>query len=289
MLTTGSLEVAASNVAQAKAWDGDEGTYWAAHAVRFDDSLGAYHAPFLAAAGVRIRDDVLDIGCGNGQTTIDAARSATAGTAFGIDLSAAMIAVAGQRAAAAGVTNVRFEQGDAQIYPFLPEFDVAISRTGAMFFGDLAAAFANIARALRPDGRLALLTWQPLAENEWLVEWAAALTNGRDLPAPPPGAPGPFSLSEPERVRELLASAGFRDVRLDRIEAPMYAGRDADDALAFVLGVAGWMADGLDHDERLEAHEKLQASIEAHQRGDAGGVLYGSAAWLITARKRRFS
>jgi ubiquinone/menaquinone biosynthesis C-methylase UbiE len=121
-------------------------------------------------------------------------------TALGVDLSSRMIAEARRRAEAEGVTNVRFEQADAQIYPFDPEaFDVAISRTSAMFFGDPVAAFTNTARALRPGGRLVLLTWQSLPRNEWLLEWTAALTAGRGLPTPPPGAPGPLSLSEPDR------------------------------------------------------------------------------------------
>ena len=90
------------------------------------------------------------------------------------------------------MTNASFEQVDAQIHPFPPEsFDVAISRTGAMFFGDLTAAFTNIGRALVPGGRLVLVAWQPLAANEWIREISGALAAGRDLPAPPPDAPGP--------------------------------------------------------------------------------------------------
>jgi SAM-dependent methyltransferase len=66
-------------------------------------------------------------------------------------------------------------QADAQVYLFDPQaFDVAISRTGAMFFGDPVAAFANVARALRPGGRLALLVWQPKPRNAWAVELTAA-------------------------------------------------------------------------------------------------------------------
>ena len=93
---------------------------------------------------------MLDIGCGTGQTTRDAARRASAGGALGVDLSADMIALARQLAAAEGLPNARFEQADAQIHPFgQGPFDVAISRTGAMFFGHPPAAFANMARALR--------------------------------------------------------------------------------------------------------------------------------------------
>ena len=207
--TTSGLRVDPSNAERAKAWDGGEGAYWAAHADHFDRSVAAYHLPFLEAAAIGPGEQVLDIGCGTGQTTRDAARRAPSGGALGVDLSAEMIALARRLATAEGLPNARFEQADAQIYPFGEAvFDVAISRTGAMFFGDPPAAFANITRALRSGGRLALLSWQPLPANEWVAELTAALAAGRDLPAPPPEAPGPFALADPDRVRQLSPPDG---------------------------------------------------------------------------------
>lgn len=273
-----------SNAAQLQAWDGDEGAYWAANADRFDRAVAAYHDDFLAAAGIQRADTVLDIGCGTGQTTRDAALAAPSGSALGIDLSSRMIELARRRAAAQGVANVRFEQADAQVHPFAGgAFDLAISRTGAMFFGDPVAAFTNIGRALRSGGRLALLTWQPLAGNEWVRELSGALAAGRDLPAPPPDAPGPFALADPDRVRAILAAAGFADVALDGVTATMWFGADADDAHRFVLGMLGWMLEGLDDAGRTAALDALRATVGAHQT--ERGVLYDSAAWIIRARR----
>lgn len=273
-----------SNAAQLQAWDGDEGAYWAANADRFDRAVAAYHDDFLAAAGIQRADTVLDIGCGTGQTTRDAALAAPSGSALGIDLSSRMIELARRRAAAQGVVNVRFEQADAQVHPFAGgAFDLAISRTGAMFFGDPVAAFTNIRRALRSGGRLVLLTWQPLAGNEWVRELSGALAAGRDLPAPPPDAPGPFALADPDRVRAILAAAGFADVALDGVTATMWFGADADDAHRFVLGMLGWMLEGLDDAGRTAALDALRATVGAHQT--ERGVLYDSAAWIIRARR----
>jgi len=169
MTETAALHVDPANAEQARAWDGDEGAYWAGNAGRFDRAVAAYHERFLAAAVIGRADRVLDIGCGTGQTTRDAARAAADGVALGVDLSGQMIALAGRLAAGHGIANARFEQADAQIHPFpAASFDVAISRTGTMFFADPAAAFANIARALRPGGRLALLAWQGPERNEWI-------------------------------------------------------------------------------------------------------------------------
>ena len=187
-----------SNAGQVGAWDGNEGAFWTAQAQRFDETLANCYGPFLAAAAVRERDRVLDVGCGNGQSTRDVARIAANGYALGVDLSSQMLALTRETAAAEGLDNVEFRHADAQIYPFEPAaFDVVISRMGSMFFGDPIAAFTNLHRALRPEGRLTLLTWQGITDNEWLTEFRAALAVGRDLPTPPPEAPSPFALSDP--------------------------------------------------------------------------------------------
>jgi SAM-dependent methyltransferase len=278
MTAINTVPVDPSNVEQLRAWDGDEGEYWADNAEYFDRSVAVYHQRLLAVAAIGEREHVLDVGCGTGQTTRDAARAASAGSALGIDLSSRMLDYAHRRAVEQGVTNATFEQGDAQIHRFEPgAFDVAISRTAAMFFGDHVAAFGNIGRALRSGGRLVLVTWQPLAGNEWIREISGALTAGRDLPAPPPDA-GPFALSDPDRVRALLATAGFADVEVEGTTAGMWFGNNADDAHRFVLGLMGWMLGGLDDPGRARAIDALHATMAAHETPD--GVLFDSAAWI---------
>jgi SAM-dependent methyltransferase len=148
-----------------------------------------------------------------------------------------------------------------------------------MFFGDLVAAFTNIARALRPGGRLCLLTWQPPASNEWIREIAGALTAGRGLPLPPPDAPGPFALSNPGRIHALLSAAGYTGVHVDPSDGGAWAGRDADDAYRFLLGLMGWMLQGLDDHSRGQALGALRTSLTAHDTGS--GVIYQSAIWTI--------
>jgi SAM-dependent methyltransferase len=277
------VPVDASNIEQLRAWDGDEGAYWADNAEYFDRSIAPYHERLLAVAAIGERDHVLDLGCGTGQTTRDAARAASAGAALGIDLSSRMLDYARRRAAEESVNNVAFAQADAQIHPFEPNrYDVAISRTAAMFFGDQVAAFANIGRSLRSGGRLVLVTWQPLARNEWIQEISGALAAGRDLPAPPPDT-GPFSLSNPDRVRALLTTAGFADVELDGTTAGMWFGDDADDAHRFAVGLMGWMLEGLDDTRRVRAIDALRATMSAHETPD--GVFFDSAAWTIHATR----
>jgi ubiquinone/menaquinone biosynthesis C-methylase UbiE len=201
-----------------------------------------------------------------------------------VDLSSAMLDVARRLAALEGLTNVEFVQADAQIHPFGPaSFDRIISRTGAMFFGDRAAAFASLAAAARPGGRLTLLTWQGVEHNAWIRSFLGALAAGRDLAPPPPDAPGPFALSEPAAVRTVLVDAGFAEPELEGLAEPMRFGADADEAFGFVLGQLAWMLDGVDDACRACALDALLASLAAHEASD--GVWYESATWLITAVK----
>jgi len=285
MAATRAVSVAPSNADALRAWDGDDGDYWSQNERIFDASVDRYREPFFAAAAIAPGAQVLDVGCGTGQSTRDAARHARdGGAALGVDLSSRMLDVARRRAAEEGLANVEFLHADAQVHPFDDgRYDVAISRTGAMFFGDPIAAFANIARALRSDGRVVLLVWQALAHNHWIRDFSTALSDGRDMPAPPPGAPGPFSMSDPDRVRSILSTAGLVDVDLQGASEPMYFGDDADEAERFVrgLGFTSFMLQDLDDDGRARALTALRASIEAHETD--GGVFYPSAAWIVTA------
>ena len=279
--------VDALNADQARAWNGEEGADWAAQADRFDAASARYDAPLITGARIAPEDRVLDVGCGAGISTRAAARVAVAGHVTGIDLSAQLLAEARRRSEAAGLTNTSFLQGDAQIHPFEPEgFDLVISRFGAMFFGDPVAGFTNIARGLRPGGRLALMSWQALARNEWLLVLRDTLAAGRSLPEPPSGAAGPFGLSQPDDVRRILTAAGFEAVELTEVQEPVSLGSDTEDAFGFVsgLGVSRGLLGGLDGDARQAALEALRDRLADHATPD--GVLLGASGWLITARRR---
>jgi SAM-dependent methyltransferase len=183
-----------------------------------------------------------------------------------------------------GIPNAAFLQADAQIHPFEGPFDRVISRTGAMFFGAPVDAFGNLARATRSGGGLTLLVWQDLLRNEWVREFFTALAAGRELPQPPPDAPGPFSMADPERTRDVLTRAGWSTPDVTPLESTMYFGASADDAYDFILGLLAWMLEGLDGDGRRRAQEALHATCERHETAE--GVLYDAAAWLITAVRR---
>jgi SAM-dependent methyltransferase len=275
------------NVEQARAWNGDEGASWTRNEEHLNASTRRHTARLFETVLVAADDTVLDIGCGCGETTREAARRAASGSALGIDLSERMIERARERSRAAGITNVSFEQADAQVHPFPPaNFSLAISRFGAMFFEDPVVAFSNIRRALRAGGRLGLLAWRELGRNDWLLAIRSALAVGRDLPAPLAGTPGPFGLADADAVQHILTEAGFVDIDLTDIDEPVQLGIDAVDGFGFVstLSITMGMLHGLDDETKGRALDELRATLAANETDD--GVLLGSRAWLIRAVNR---
>jgi ubiquinone/menaquinone biosynthesis C-methylase UbiE len=270
------------NTHQAAAWNGWEGRHWAQHADRYNAMNGGFNAALFAAAAIGERDRVLDIGCGVGQTTRLAARHAARGHAYGIDLSTPMLERARRTAADEGITNVTFEQGDAQVHPF-PKgaFDVAISRGGVMFFTDLVAAFANIGRALRPGGRLAFFGPQRASPDGDYARATASLSSL--LRAPSPASRGMMSLADPARIYEVLADAGFLDVIVNSTKAPMIFGQDAADAADFILsiGPVRFNLDGIDPTAVDRIRDELRAGLLPYQTAD--GVRIPGAVWMVTA------
>jgi SAM-dependent methyltransferase len=274
--------VAETNRDQAAAWDGPEGAFWAENAENYERAVEDFDDAIFAAAAIGPASRVLDVGCGTGSTTRRAARLASNGTAFGIDLSAAMVRVAAERAAAAGLTNARFVHGDAQVHDFpAARFDVALARTSVMFFGDPVAALANVRRALAAGARLVATVWQEPGANEWFGVLVGALTGGRGVPSAPPGGPGPFALTDPDRCRAVLRDAGYQGARVESVAARMRFGADADDGARFVLGQFGWLLAGRDQADVARAEDELRAALRAHER--PGGVLFDAHGWLLTA------
>ncbi len=244
----------------------------------YDAELWRHNEVLRRVAGVRPGDHVLDIGCGAGQTTRQAARAARAGSALGIDVSVTALQRARELARAEGLGNVTFEQADAQVHP-LPRahFDLAISRFGTMFFADPAAAFTTIGRALRPGGRLAMMVWQAREHNEWDVAIRRAL--GAD------GGPEPFSLADPATVRGILAASGFTGVDFHDVREPVHYGPDVATALDFIhrFTCTTDALRRLDPDGAAHAVERLRRTLTEHLHDD--GVRFDSRAWIVTARR----
>lgn len=225
---------------------------------------------------------MLDIGCGSGRTTRQAARAARDGKALGVDVSVPAIERARELAQAEGLSNVTFERADAQFHRF-PDarFDLATSRFGTMFFDDPAAAFANIGRALRPAGRLVMMVWQSRERNEW----DAAIRRALEPAEAQDEGPDAFSLADPPTVEQILGDAGFADITFTDVREPVYYGPDVAAALDWIRGFSctSEVLKRLDAAASAHAVERLREMLSAHLRDD--GVWFDSRAWIITARR----
>ena len=248
--------------------------------------LAPFGRQLLASAVLNPGERVLDVGCGNGAISLEAARAVRpGGRATGLDLSAPMLGVAQRRAEEQGV-DVDFIQGDAQTASFDQLFDIVLSRFGVMFFDDPGMAFANLAEATRPGGRLCFVCWQEMFANEWIAVPAMAMVAHVGIPElPEPGAPGPFALADAQRTRGLLGSAGWSEVTVAAHRDGMRIGRDPEDVVAFMLSdeMGRRLVEGKDP-EAVRAG--TEASLEALQPyATPDGVVLGGAYWLVTARK----
>jgi SAM-dependent methyltransferase len=273
----------AVNAEQAEDWNGASGRHFIEQRERWERMRGRLTARLLAGAQLQHGQNVLDVGCGCGDTTILAARATRSGHALGADLSQIQVAEARRLAAAAGVTNARFEVADAQVHPFQAGiFDVVLSTFGVMFFDDSAAAFGNLRKALRRGGRLAFLCWRSRDENPFFTfgfAEAAAVLARREMPGPDAA----FSLADTGEVSALLSGAGFGGIEFAKADEPMLIGRDVDDVLEYERAspTATEIQAGLSPAQAAELTGQVQDRLVAYASPD--GVIMPGAAWLVTA------
>jgi ubiquinone/menaquinone biosynthesis C-methylase UbiE len=254
------------------------------------DGLAMHGKVAISKRGPASGERVLDVGCGLGDSTIDLAKMVgPEGRAVGIDCCDPFLEFGRKDAAVKHVTNVSFENADAATKRFEPAFDFCFSRFGTMFFASPVAAMRNVRTALRPGGRLLMVVWRQLDDNEWMaLPKRIAL---KHLPPPddqaPNCGPGPFSMASRDVVTDILSAAGFIDIELERHDAQVTVGKTIDDAIDFQLamGPAGEIvreAGPLGEAKRPLVVEELHGLIAPLMT--PGGVVMGSSSWAVSAR-----
>jgi SAM-dependent methyltransferase len=198
---------------------------WGEHA-DYADARGAGVAErMLELTSPAPGERVLELACGPAGLGLAAAsRVAPAGHVVLSDVAAGMADIAAARAESLGVRNVSTRVLDVESIDEPDEaYDVVLCREGLMFATDPARAAREVRRVLRPGGRVAIAVWGPRERNPWLGVVFDAVAGQLGRPVPPPGVPGPFSLSDAERLAALLEDAGLRDVVVGELAVPLRA------------------------------------------------------------------
>jgi ubiquinone/menaquinone biosynthesis C-methylase UbiE len=186
--------------------------------------LGPATEKMLDAANVTTGSRVLDVAAGGGGQTLAAARRVgPSGHVLATDISSRILSYAAKVTAEAGLTNVETREADGEALDVLPvaSFDAVISRLGLIYFPDRQAALAGLHRALRRGGRIAAIVFSTPERNTFFSIPVSIIRQAAQLPAPQPGQPGPFSLGSPGVLDEALSTAGFEDIRVEAVPAPL--------------------------------------------------------------------
>lgn len=273
------------NEQQIEYWNGAVGERWVKLQDMLDAGMADIAAKALSSARAKPGMRVIDIGCGCGTTTLALAEMVgPQGAVTGVDVSMPMLGHAKARAASAKST-AQFIKADASDYAFKPENDLVFSRFGVMFFADPPAAFANIRKALKPGGRLVFACWRTAPENEWasIPFIAARDLLPEQLPADPT-APGPFAFADAKRVKNILEKAGFKNVRVEKLDTSMRMGATLNDAVEMALK-AGPLARALGEidDDALKDKIRVRVKEALKKYETADGVRAPAACWLVEA------
>lgn len=271
---------------QREYWNSKVGEQWARQADLMDRMLQPLTQPAFDLLNLQAGERVLDIGCGAGATTLQAASYIGDGVAVGADISRPLLELARERANARGA-NAHFVEADVSEAPLRDApFDAAFSRFGVMFFDDTAAAFAKIRAALNPGGRIVFICWRTFAENGWSHAPLEALQPILKEPIAPadPNAPGPFRLQDPEKIKAMLAASGWRDISVEPWsgEVLVGGGGDANAAASFLLKI-GPCARAIT-DQQLDpkdAHKRLADFLRQYET--PAGVPLPAACWIVRA------
>jgi SAM-dependent methyltransferase len=231
--------------------------------------LGPATELMLDMAGVKSGHRVLDVAAGAGDQTLQAAaRVGPRGYVLATDISANILDFARDNARKEGFANVAVEVRDGENLDVPPEtFDVVISRVGLIYFPEQQKALASMKRALKPRGRVAAIVYSTAENNKFFSIPVSIIRRRANLPPPVAGQPGPFSLGSPRALETAFSTAGFRDIEIRAVAAPVKL-PSAADCVRFEqesFGALHQMLSGLDQTARAAAWKEIEQELRAFE------------------------
>ena len=262
----------------------------------FTEGLANHSDQVMAIQNYQAGMNVLDVGCGFGDSTIAIARLVGSdGGVVGIDCAENFIEASKADAAAAQISNAQFSTADAAIDDLGGPYDEVFARFGTMFFNLPGAAMRNIGRSLKPGGRFTQVVWRKREDNPWLHEAELCVKNivpviSHDETDAVHCGPGPFSMAGPDMVSEMMSVTGYERINFERFDCDICIGSDIDEAVEFAMayGPAGEIIRLADKEgERLKPEVKIALrSVFQSRLRDDGSVWAPSSAWIISAFKK---
>lgn len=238
--------------------------------------LGEATARMLDATRVGPGGRVLDVAAGaGGQTILAAQRVGAGGRVLATDISPTILSYAAKVAAEAGLGNVETLEVDGETLAVLDpgSFDAVISRLGLIYFPDQQRALVGMRRALRPGGRVGAIVYSTAERNQFFSIPVSIIRRRAGLPPPLPGQPGPFSLGQPGVLEQALTAAGFGDISVDTVPAPLRL-PSATECVRFEresFGALHQMLAGVPATERESVWDEIREALAPFE-GDSGFV-----------------
>jgi len=194
---------------------GIQGDLWSGNPRNWAESQEKFFAPIYEAvldrAGMRTGARVLDVGCGSGLFCALAAKRGA--TVAGIDAAEGLLAIARERTPAGD-----FRKGEMEELPFADgSFDMVSGFNSFQFAADPVNALKQAKRVAKSTGQISMAVWG-LAKDCQSATIVKAM--GSLLPPPPPGTPGPFALSEPGVMEDMLSKAGLTPGKPEDVDVP---------------------------------------------------------------------